>query len=61
MICYSVTHNRTGTRYIGITCRRLDLRRAEHESHSAHGSRTAFHSALQQKYLIARLKVAGTA
>ena len=48
MICYSVTHNRSGKRYIGISRRDLDVRRAEHESHSGHGSRTVFHSALRK-------------
>ena len=48
MICYSVTHDRSGKRYIGVTCRDLDIRRAEHESHSAHGSPTVFHVALRK-------------
>ena len=46
MICYSVTHNGSGKQYIGITCRDLAPRRAEHESNAVHGSHTAFHSAL---------------
>ena len=48
MICYSVTHNRSRKQYIGITRRDLDARKAEHESHSAHSSPTAFHSALRK-------------
>ena len=48
MTCYSATHNNSGKQYIGITSRNLQTRRAEHESHSAEGSPTEFHSALQK-------------
>ena len=48
MICYSATHNWSRKLYVGVAHRDLDVRKAEHESHSANGSRTAFHSALRK-------------
>ena len=46
MICYSATHNASGKQYIGITTRDLAARKAEHETHSAQGGQTMFHTAL---------------
>ena len=49
MICYSVTHIQSGKRYIGISDRVLNIRKAEHESHAASASdNTLFHSALRK-------------
>lgn len=49
MICYLVTHIQSGKRYIGISDRALNIRKAEHESHAAAATfNTLFHSALRK-------------